>query len=117
MEAIDANGHSRVLLTAWSLDIIFHSKLEYKDALGTELEDPETGIRFFFLNVYGPFYDRRKYWETLSSDGALEHANLILARDLNLTLSAGEIWGKNAWSDALAIFFSTLFEQKKLIDL
>ena len=81
------------------------------------MEDPETGTQFYFLNMYGPFYDRRKYWETLSSDGACEHANLILEGDPNLTLIAGEVWGKNARLDTLANFVSTLFEQNKLIDL
>ena len=89
METIDADDHSRGILTAWSPYIIFQAKTEYKDALGTELEDPKTKTRFLFLNVDGPFYDKREYWETLSSDGALEHANLITAGDLNLALSAG----------------------------
>ena len=117
MKTIDGDGHSGGLLTTWSRDMIFHDKSEYKDSLGTELEEPKTRTWFFFINVYGPFYDRRKYWETLSSDGAYEHANLILEGDPNLTLTAGEVWGKNACSDTLANFVSTLFEQNKLIDL
>ena len=117
METIDAEGHSRGLLIAWSPEITFYAKSDYKDALGTELEDPKTGIRFFFLNVYGPFYDRRIYWESLANERALDQENLILVGDLNLTLSTTEVWGQNARSDALANFFISLFEQKKLISL
>ena len=57
------------------------------------------------------------YWETLANAGALDQENLILARDLNLTLSAAEVWVQNERLEALANFFRSLFEQKKLIDL
>ena len=51
METIDADGHSGGLLTVWSPEMIFHSKTEYKEALGTELEDPETRTHFFFKHL------------------------------------------------------------------
>ena len=54
METIDVDGHSGGLIKSWSPDIIFHSKSEYKDTLRTELEDPETGIRFFLSKCIWP---------------------------------------------------------------
>ena len=114
METIDAEGHSGGLLTSWSPEITLYAKFDYKDALRTELEDLEIGIHFFFLNVYGPFYDIRIFLENLANVGALDQENLILAGNLNLTLSVAEVWGQNARSDALANCFSTLFEQKKV---
>ena len=86
----------------------------FKDEIRSELEDPKTRLQFFLLNVYAPFYDR-SYWETLNKVGALDHDNLILAGDLNLTLTAGEVWGQNARMDTLANYFNSLFEQKKLL--
>ena len=69
------------------------------------------------LNVYGPFYDKKTFWDRLAGFGALDIPNLILGGDLNLTLNNNESWGKNARPDALAPFFTHLFKQKSLIDL
>lgn len=43
------------------------------------------------LNVYGPYSERKLFWDKVANHGLLDHANLILASDLNLTTSAGEI--------------------------
>ena len=61
------------------------------------------------LNVYGPFYDRKKFWENLKDFGALEVQNLILGGDLNLTMSSSEVWGKNARADSLGPYFRPMF--------
>ena len=58
MEALDADGHSRGLMTAWSPEIMCHNITPYKDAIGSELEYTETELRFYFLNIYAPFHDR-----------------------------------------------------------
>ena len=50
-------------------------------------------------------------------DVALDHLKLIIVGDLNLILTSGEYWGKNAQPDTLSIFFGALFKQKKFIDL
>jgi hypothetical protein len=41
----------------------------------------------------------------------------ILAGDLNLTLSSGEIWGGASSLGSLASFFNTYFHKNKLIDI
>jgi endonuclease/exonuclease/phosphatase family metal-dependent hydrolase len=43
------------------------------------------------LNVYGPCVERKHFWEKLESSRLLNLKNLILAGDLNLTLSSREI--------------------------
>jgi hypothetical protein len=45
----------------------------------------------------------------LKPGGLLDLDNLIIAGDLNLTTSVGEIWGASATQDTLADFFSNLF--------
>ena len=60
MKTLDAEGHSRGLLTTWSPAIVCHNKNKFKDAIGTELEDLETGLIFYFLNLYAPFYDMKE---------------------------------------------------------
>ena len=64
-----------------------------------------------------PFMTEKTFWERLARSGALNIPNLILGRDLNLTLNNNEDCCKNARSDALAPFFTHLFKLKNLIDL
>lgn len=75
------------------------------------------GNFFSFLNVYGPFHDRRPFWEDLLSDDVMDSQNMIIGGDFNLTLSEREIWGILARHDALRNFFSSLFQSEGLVDV
>jgi hypothetical protein len=70
-----------------------------------------------FLNVYGPCMERKSFWTKLSNSGLLSLQSLVLANDLNLTVSIGESWGGLASSSQLSSFFGTLFLSHKLIDV
>ena len=48
---------------------------------------------------------------------ALDHSNLILAGDLNLTLNGSEIWGSKAQPDPLGPYFTKLFSDHHLADV
>jgi len=43
------------------------------------------------LNFYGPCSERKELWTTLASSGLLSLRNLVIAGDLNFTLSSEEI--------------------------
>ena len=105
MESLDVVGHSRGLIIAWSPALKKIESIKLDSVIEIKLQDKETGIIFTFLNVYGPFYDKKVYWEKLKLEGALNQPNIIIGGDLNLTISAGEYWGENARQDSLASFF------------
>ena len=117
METLDAKGHSGGLLTAWSpaLNKVATRKLD--SVIETKLNDKETRMDFTLLNVYGPFYDRKLFWEKFSLAWAKNQPNVILGGDLNLTLATGEVWGENAKQDALSSLFLDFFEKMKLVDV
>ena len=100
MASSDSNGPLGGTITAWSPTLSLISVQKFDTVVGTELEDSETGKRFMILNVYGPFYDRKTFWERLARSGNLDIPNMILGGDLNLTLNNNESWGKNARLDA-----------------
>ena len=117
MTNTDANDHLGGTLTTWSPALKMISAKQNRLVLGTKLEDSETEKRFTILNLYGPFYDRREFLETVEESGELDAPDVIIGRDFNLTLTTNEIWGKNARGDSIGTFFSHLFEQKGLIDM
>jgi hypothetical protein len=61
------------------------------------------------LNIYGPCLERRRFWNLVADSGLLSVKNLVIAGDLNLTLSSGEIWGGSALVGPLDGFFKALF--------
>ena len=49
--------------------------------------------------------------------GLLSFSNLLLAEDLNFTISSSEVWGCKARIDPLAPYFSQLISSNNLVDL
>lgn len=91
----------------------FHSKV------GIILDGKVKGLSrpITLANYYGPYFDRRIFWDIFQNSGLLSSNKLILAGDLNLTLSTNEIWGSKAKHDPLATHFSSLFQDSGLINV
>jgi hypothetical protein len=51
------------------------------------------------------------------NSGLLATKNLILAGDLNFTVSASEVWGSKAILDPLVEFFKGIFHDSGLVDI
>ena len=49
--------------------------------------------------------------------GIFYYPNLILSRDLNLSIGDSETWGSNEHKDSLSDYFSKIFEYMDLIDI
>jgi hypothetical protein len=115
--AASSIGTSGGLLAAWDpLYFDFTPMLSPGGILltGTCLE---LNTSLTLLNTYGPCLERRLFWEKLDRLGLLAIKDLIIAGDLNLTLSSKEIWGDKAKTDPLATFFTSLFTKNALVDL
>ena len=51
-----------------------------------------------------------RFLDRLLLSGFLKFHNLILAGDLNLTLSPSEVWGVGRQEDALVDYFNNIFD-------
>ena len=109
MNSSDLDCHLGGTIIAWSPSLNLISVKRFRIVMGIELEDSETGKHFMVLNIYGPFYDRKTFWERLESSGALDFPHLIIGGYLNLTLPRNEAWGKNTRLDSLGPFFRHIF--------
>jgi hypothetical protein len=115
--AVNSIGTSGGLLVSW--DPNFYDLVPFLTCGGILL----TGIclaskrQISLLNVYGPCVERKKIWDRLEDSGLLAQKKLILAGDLNLTLSSGEIWGGSTSLGSLAGYFKAFFLNNKLIDI
>jgi hypothetical protein len=69
------------------------------------------------LDCYVPCVEKRRFWTLVADSGMLSVRNLIIAGDLNLTLSLGETWGGSASAGSLEGFFKALFQNQNLIDI
>eukprot|EP00253_Pinus_taeda_P024733 PITA_24733 len=69
------------------------------------------------LNVYAPCRNRSPFWERLFASEILDIDSLLLAGDLNVTLSPDECWGNCRKRDILSDRLRMEFINRKLVDV
>jgi hypothetical protein len=82
-----------------------------------ELEARDLDAFFNFVNLYGPYVDKKPLWESLDSFKVLSTENLILGGELNFTLSLQEVWCAHPHRNPLEYFCAHLLESSHLVDL
>lgn len=115
--AVNSVGKSGGLLVSWdpnSFDLVPY--LTCGGMLLTSI-DLESKRQISLLNIYGSCSEHKQLWERLEKSGLLALKNLVIAGNLNLTLSSREIWGGTNTLGTLTSFFTNYFHKNKLIDI
>ena len=84
---MDAKGKSGGLLLGWRLlQFQFVSPRDLGSGLCTSLYYVELKVVFCFINLYGPYADRERFWKNISSLECLKNTNIIFGGDFNFSL-------------------------------
>ena len=105
------------LISAWNQDFEEMQEEKHSMVLKIVLKEKASGISFAIYNAYGPYQDRKGFWEAFFKSILMETRNVIIEGDLNLTLSKKENWGILSRKDGMSSYFANLFESKELVDI
>jgi exonuclease III len=115
---LDARGHSGGLAMGWRLK---RSRCDnawgFDSGLRLLLFSAELGRTVVLINVYRPYTDRKRFWDSLASFPWLSQAGIILGGDLNFSLGAMKVWGPRSSLDPLTDYFTHLLDTLGLLDL
>lgn len=72
---------------------------------------------FKLIKCYGPYSQRKRFWEIVGMDDTIKCQIVVLGGDLNFTVSTREVWGENAHLDPSSPFFLDFFRENGLVDI
>jgi len=85
--------------------------------LGADIISSNFNLPLRVINVYGPFHNRKIFWERLLDSNFIQSKNLILGGDLNFSLGLAESWGNKAQTDPVTAFFEVLMDSYDLLNI
>lgn len=91
--AIDAQGMSGGLLAGWNPRFFNFSAFKTPWGLLLSCHCLSLSLPLTVYNIYGPYKERGRFWDSLCALGIFNIQNLLIAGDLNFTRSVGDIWG------------------------
>jgi hypothetical protein len=65
----------------------------FDSGIGLNMFSAELGRSLTLINIYGPYADRKRYWDSLAKCSWLSEQEVIVGGDLNFSLGAAEVWG------------------------
>lgn len=86
-------GNSEGIISGWKESVLVTKSFFVSSGLVLEVFVKGLNKTFKFLNVYGPYLDKRPNWDRIFQSTIILGPNLIIEGDLNFTLNSREIWG------------------------
>jgi hypothetical protein len=76
---LDASNKSGGLITSWKKDSLqLTNSCAMSFFLGTNFFSPSHNLSFLFINTYGPYSDRKEFWNKNFLSPLLSSGNIIL---------------------------------------
>jgi exonuclease III len=115
---VDAKGRSGGLATGWSLKRCNCERIwGFESGIGLNIFSVELGRSLMLVNIYGPYVDRQRYWDSLAKCSWFSDQEVILGGDLNFSIGAAEVWGPRTNPDPMTNFFTHFLELHGLLDI
>ena len=86
--ALNSTGLSGGILSGWNPRVLRCKAFHTLAGILLQATLRGSSLTLSILNVYGPYLHRDTFWNAVASGGLLSLPNLILAGDLNFTLSS-----------------------------
>lgn len=115
--SIDGQGHLGGLISGWNDLIFIEASTCFTSRILIQGKSKVDQNCFKLLNLYGPYINRREFWDDLRHNDFWSDENLIIGGDLNFIISDSERWGFNSRSDSLASYFCYILEEAHLVDV
>ena len=114
---MDVVGFSGGILVSWNPEVA--DLRDFVTIAGSLVEGSLKGFyhTIQILNVYAPYHNRWSFWDWIHQSGILQDKSLILAQDLNLTVSPEEVWGGVNSLDLLSDSLLSLFDSTNLNEI
>jgi hypothetical protein len=88
--AVDAKGRSGGLATGWCHKSCKCDRVwGFDSGIGLNMFSAELGCSLVLINIYGPYAERKRYWDSLALCPWLSEQGVIVGGDLNFSLGAG----------------------------
>jgi len=115
---VDARGRLGGLATGWkktncNLEIFWG----FASGIGLTILSTDLGRSLTIINVYGPYQDRQRYWNSLAECSWFRGKDLILGGDLNFSLGASKLSGQHDALITLTNLFLNFLDQIGLVDI
>lgn len=117
ISAMEANGQSGGLAAIWDPQWIIAKAYSCIAGILISAQIRGQNRPINILNVYAPYKNRSIFWDCLFESEILDVESLLIAGDLNITLSRDEIWGNNKNQDAIAVKIRNEFLCRNYIDI
>jgi hypothetical protein len=116
--AVDAKGRSGGLATGWLLKKCNCEQVwGFESGIGLNVFSADLGRSLTLVNIYGPYSDRQRYWESLAKCSWFSAKEVIIGGDFNFSLGAAEVWGPRTNPDPLTNYFINFLDQYGLLDI
>ena len=87
---LHSNRNFEGIITGWRDNVIVTNSFFVCSGMLIEVFSKGVNKSFKVLNVYGPYEEKRCFWDRIFNSSMIQGSNLIIVGELNFTLNSGD---------------------------